>query len=185
MVAYAIAKLAHDVAAAGRAVEFGKVWREQKVGPNLHDALTLAAARVHEVIVDPPGTMRNVTQWAKQQACWNRVAEMAIAWPESSMHELLTKDEQVQIAKVAVQGFPRPLNGIEAQTVVYRAGAGTWLRIRDWGASKALLTAKDTSILDVCASMPAKLPSEKQSEAALRILNRLRLEGCPLGEEVR
>ena len=72
------------------------------------------------------------------------------------------------------------LNGIEAQTAVFQAGAGGWARAAEWGASRKLLTAKDLDILQVCASMPAKVPSERQSISALGIMRRLRDEGCPL-----
>ena len=34
-------------------------------------ALLLAAAEAHDVITHPPAGVRNMSEWAKQQACWN------------------------------------------------------------------------------------------------------------------
>ena len=84
--AYAVAKLSHDTLVRGRTVDFGKVWRDQSVGPHLRDALALAATHSHDVIIDPPGTMRNVTEWVSSrhvgigcQSC--RFLGLAIGWP--------------------------------------------------------------------------------------------------------
>jgi hypothetical protein len=179
VVAYAIAKLAYDVGRADRAVDFGRVWRDQTVATRLRSALTVAATCVHDVIIDPPSTLRNVTEWAKQQACWNRTAELSVAWPVDWKEELLTKEEEGDQRRTAVSE-QRVLNGIEAQTAVYQAGAQAWAQVLEWGNARHLLTSKDSGILEVCAAMPEKLPSEKQSVAALTILRRLEGEGYPV-----
>ena len=75
------------------------------------------------------------------------------------------------------------LNGIEAQTVVVQAGSALWSEIKGWGMSKGLLSATDQGILDVAISIPAKVPSEKQSVRTIEILQRLRKEGCQLGRK--
>ena len=76
------------------------------------------------------------------------------------------------------------LNGIEAQTVVVQAGADFWSAVKAWDASKSLLSPDDVGILDVAASVPAKVPSEKQSLRAIEILRRLHEEGCQLGVDM-
>ena len=76
------------------------------------------------------------------------------------------------------------LNGIEAQTVVVRAGSALWSDVKVWGMSKRLLSPDDQGILDVAISMPARVPSEKQSLRTIEILQRLREEGCQLEIEV-
>ena len=71
VVAYAIAKLAHDVAQRGESINFERIWRAQGISPVLRDAFVVSGEAVHDVIVNPPEGMRNVTEWAKQQACWH------------------------------------------------------------------------------------------------------------------
>ena len=51
IVAYAIAKLAHDVSALGKSVDFERIWREQKASPALLKALLVAATDVNEVLI--------------------------------------------------------------------------------------------------------------------------------------
>lgn len=81
VVAYAIAKIAHDVEEMDRAVNFDSIWRKQDISDAFKEALVLAANASHDVLVDPPAGMSNVTEWAKQQACWNRISALDIVWP--------------------------------------------------------------------------------------------------------
>lgn len=73
------------------------------------------------------------------------------------------------------------LNGIEAQTVVVQAGSDFWRETRAWGTAKRLLTATESGILDVAASVPARIPSEKQSLRAVETLRKLHVEGFQEG----
>ena len=183
VVAYAISKLAHDVAQRGGSVNFEKVWRAQSISPGLRDALVVGAKAVHDVIVDTPDGMRNVTEWAKQQACWHRVMGLQVSWPDALETELVSSPERDEVKRTAVKD-QRMLNGIEAQMVVVRAGSALWSDVKVWGMSKGLLSATDQGILDVAISIPDRVPSEKQSVRTIEILQRLHEEGCPLGTDV-
>ena len=183
VVAYAIAKLAHDVAQRGESINFERVWRAQGISPVLRDVLVVSAKAAHDVIVDPPEGMRNVTEWAKQQACWHRVMSLDVAWPEALETELVSSAERGEVKRAAVKD-QKMLNGIEAQTVVVQAGSALWSDVKVWGMSKGLLSPDDQGILDVAISIPAKVPSEKQSLRTIEILQRLREEGCQLEIEV-
>ena len=179
VVAYAISKLAHDVAQRGGAINYERVWRTQGISPGLGDALVVGAKAVHDVIVDPPGGMRNVTEWAKQQACWHRVMGLQVSWPDALDTELVSSFEKGEEKRAAVKD-QRMLNGIEAQMVVVQAGSALWNDVKAWGMSKGLLSVTDQGILDVAISIPDKIPSEKQSVRTIEILQRLREEGCQL-----
>ena len=179
VVAYTIAKLAHDVAQRKESINFDRIWRAQVISPGLREALTVGAEAVHGVIVDPPATMRNVTEWGKQQACWNRVMHLDVEWPPALQAELLTSAEQTE-GKLAAAKDQQVLNGIEAQTMVVRARPGFWSDVAAWGMARGLLSPDDTGILEVAKSVPAKIPSEHQSRRAIEILQRLHGEGCQL-----
>jgi len=183
VVAYAIAKIAHDTEALGRCVDFDGVWRKQGISTAFREALTTSAEAVHEVIVNPPASMRNVTEWAKQQACWNRVTNLRIEWPAAWLGELLTDKEQRENERAGKKD-QRLLNGIQAQTAVVTAGGRAWREIRAWGEEKKILSPKELEILRVCASMPKVIPTEKQCMVAIEALGRLHREGCQLGKEI-
>ena len=183
VVAYAISKLAHDVAQRGGSINFERVWRAQGISPGLRDTLMVSAKAAHDVIVDPPHGMRNVTEWAKHQACWHRVMGLHISWPDALETELVSSSEREVVKRAAVKD-QQMLNGIEAQMVVVQAGSALWSDVKVWGMSKGLLSPDDQGILEVAISMPDRVPSEKQSVRTIEILQRLREEGCQLGLEV-
>ena len=179
VVAYAIAKLAHDLEARGSAVNFGRVWRAQSISAALREGLAVVAKAVHGVLVDPPSTTQNVTEWAKQQACWHRVSELKIDWPHSMLGELISNDEK-QEAMIAAVKDQKMLNDIQAQAAVVKAGGAFWLKVKEWGEAKAMLTQTEREILDVAAAIPMKMPSGKQCLIVLKVLERLHSEGCQL-----
>ena len=183
VVAYTIAKLAHDVEQKGEAINFGRIWREQELTPGLRESLTVAAEAVHGVIINPPPRMRNVTEWAKQQACWNRVMQLEVTWPRSLKSELISTSELKDMQRTASKD-QLMLNGIEAQMKVCGADPNLWVEVRAWGNSAGLLSPDDLQILEVAGSLPTKVPTEKQSQRVLNILQRLHDHGCQLGADV-
>ena len=132
VVAYAISKLAHDVAQRGESINFDRVWRAQGISSGLRDTLVVSAKAVHDVIVDPPAGTRNVTEWAKQQACWHRAMGLHVAWPEELEAELVSSAERDEVRRTAVKD-QKMLNGIEAQTVVVQAGSALWSDVKVCG----------------------------------------------------
>lgn len=180
VVAYAIAKLAHDADTMGRAVDFRAVWKRQALTEGLEEALVIASAAAHEVITSPPPGTRNVTEWAKQQAAWNRLENHRVAWPDQWLTELMGKAEQAQRKKSAKQ-VQKIDNGIEVQALVINAGPEVWKEIKRWGQGRGLITAREAGILDVCSSIPKKIPTEAQCAAAMEVMKRLHLDGCRFG----
>lgn len=179
VVAYAIARLSAHLAGSDSIFDFDQVWREQAVGPILDGALTASADAVVEVIVNPSAGSKNVTEWAKQQACWTRVQGVKVDWPASLGRILISRSDGRNLEREA-KTVQRVDNGIEAQTKVIGAGGDAWLRVESWGRERGLINEKESSILKVCASLPRKIPTEKQCQAALETLRRLRTEGCQL-----
>ena len=183
VVAYAIATLAHHLEKRKRSLDFQRIWKAQSVSEGLRETLTVAATAVHNVIVDPPTTHRNVTEWAKQPACWSRVSRLRVNWPTGLDDELLTAAEVTSGRKAAAKD-QRQLNGIDAQIAVVNAGPNTWRAIRKWGIDEGMVSPSDVGILDVACAGPARIPTEKQSLRTVEILRRLRDAGCHLGSDI-
>ena len=179
VVAYAIAKLAHDVEQSGQCINFEAVWRSQTISESLREALRIAATAVHEVIANTPQGTRNVTEWAKQQACWHRASQLNIHCEEVLRGELISSEDRASATRSAIKD-QRDLNGIEAQTAVVKAGAAFWQDVKAWGQSKEVLTPNDIGVLEVAAAIPCRLPSDRQCLRVVEILERLKDEGCPL-----
>ena len=176
VVAYTIAKIAHDVAVRDRAVDFDSIWRRQSQGPALDKAVAVAAEQVHDVLVHPPDGIRNVTEWAKKQACWARVLKLDIEWPDAFLQGLISAERQRDAVRTG-RREQRELNGMEAQIAVVNAGGQFWSDALAWGRARRLLTPAETGILNTAAGVPSKMPTDKQSSKAIEILGKLHEEG--------
>ena len=176
IVAYAVAKMAHDAREAGRAVDFQEIWRRQGLPPAMGPALIVVAESVHDVLVAPPADIRNVTEWAKKQACWNRVSDLVIAWPWPFLNDLISTDERRDAARSA-RREQRQLNSVEAQIAVVNAGPAFWAAALAWGKKRGLLTPTEVGVLGVAAAPAGRSPTERQASRAVEALGKLQAEG--------
>lgn len=70
-------------------IDLRAIWQRQDVSPTLKEALVAVAQVVHGIITNPPGG-RNVTEWCKKEACWDRVRAAPVTLPPGLGDELLT-----------------------------------------------------------------------------------------------
>jgi len=180
VVAYAISKLGYEVNRLGHVIDFDAVWKAQQLLPGMREALTGISKLVHDVIVEPQSGYRNVTEWAKQQACWHRVTELNVDFSDVLGNEIVTKDEQRETDRSAVKG-QKMLNGIQAQTYVVELGAEHWTKLRAWNAVNRKLSPLETDILEIACSIPRRIPTEKQAPVLIVAEKRAIEEGFHFG----
>lgn len=178
VVTYAMAKVFHDAESDKEVLDLDSIWRRQAVSEPLARALMVAAEAAHDAITHPPAGIRNMSEWAKQQACWNGLKSRHLDYDDDfdSCRALI---DATKAAKREAHAAKSLTDGINAQTEVVTLGADHWNRVLEWGLLKKRLTPKDMQILQVCASMPRQLPTDGQSKHALGLLGRLRDLGFP------
>ena len=128
--------------------------------------------------MQPGEGYRNISEWAKQPKCWNALKQKNVYWDEGWISELISLEEEREIKSEGVKD-QKELNGIEAQSIVVEAGAQFWQNVLEWCKKEGEATDKERGILQYAASMPNKLPSDKQSIILVDLMARLRKSGCP------
>lgn len=181
IVSYAIAKIVDDADKRNMAVNLETIWRNQEISPGLRDAIFVAGRVAQDVIMSPTGGIRNFSEWAKQQACWKRLADRKVRYSDSFDSVLTTPDKEAEIEKDARKDQKISAD-IDAQIRVVEIGSDQWARAREWGLAHKLLSPRENGILDICANLDKRIPSSKQSEAALASLKKLTDEGFELDE---
>jgi hypothetical protein len=73
IVTYTIALLGYCADARRCSFDFQKIWRRQSMDPVLGDAIARVGHLVQEDLSKPPERISNVTEWAKRDACWQRL----------------------------------------------------------------------------------------------------------------
>ena len=176
IVTYAIAKLVADAEAMNLLVDLDSVWQAQAVPDTLGAALLEAAKSAAEVLTQPVAGIKNTTEWAKKQACWEGLRHRKADYDPSIMQCLVEPEEARTVVKEG-RREAAIISGIEAQTNVISAGSDFWARLRGWGNENRILSPREDGILKACAATPGRLPSEKQCIAALHILEKAKETG--------
>lgn len=172
IVTYAMAKVFHDANGEKQVLDIDAIWRRQEVTEALLSALLIAAAEANDIITHPPSGVRNMSEWAKQQACWNGLKARKLDYG-SSFDSCLILAETARASERDEKKKKRETDGISAQSEVVNRGPEFWREILTRGVADRKLTLKDQQILQVCSSMPRQLPSELQSKHAMSILDKM------------
>ncbi|MFW2545573.1 AIPR family protein [Primorskyibacter sp. 2E107] len=182
IVTYAIAKVAHDAEAAEKQVDLQRVWRMQNVPPALEEALLVAAAEAQSLITNPPEGIRNMSEWAKKQACWERFRKMNLDYPED-FKGMLIEPEEARSEDDEIKEDAGLTKSVEDQTRVFELGPKFWDEARNWGRTHKLLTSMEYQVLGICAKIPNRIPTENQTAVAIKVLAKLESAGFGVNEE--
>lgn len=181
IVTYAIAKVVHDAEEMDKVVDLARVWRAQAVPEGLEHALVVAAAEAQDIITHPPEGVRNMSEWAKKQACWKAFSERQLVYGDDLI-EVLADPEEARSEDQEVTEDENLTKSVEAQTRVFELGAPFWQEVKAWGRGKRLLSPAEYGVLDVCAKIPTRLPTEHQSTFAMEVLSRMEAAGFRAAE---
>jgi hypothetical protein len=73
IVAYTIALIGFCIDAKRRSLDFQRIWQRQSVDKFLADAIAKVGRLVQEDLTRPPDKISNISEWAKRDACWQRL----------------------------------------------------------------------------------------------------------------
>ena len=172
IVTYAFAKVVHDADLKKKVIDLDRVWSLQRVPSNLERACLVAAEAANAVITSPPAGIRNMSEWAKKQGCWAELAKRSVEYGADFWDNLIDPAD-AQANKRSARKDRELTSGIEAQSEVVMQGPEYWKQLLAFGRSISKLTGREQGILTACTFLPDRVPSEKQSLAALAIAEKL------------
>lgn len=177
IVTYTLAKFTQMVRNVGREIDFLKIWQAQALPTALADELTAIAATVNRLLLEPPaGTTSNVSEWAKQPACWTAVSGERIEL-SSRLRPFLSDLRASAAVEKQAEKNQVIQDGIQAQTYVVQKGAAHWIRLREWNEANRKLSPREMGILDYACAIPRKLPTEAQVPILIAAEKRAMAEG--------
>lgn len=181
IVAYTVARLAGlaSEASAGGGLNFPRIWQVQEAGPLLEMQLLQIAERMSMVLRTPPMAGQNVSEWAKQQSCRKTALETGVEIVDGFDSLTLPADE-VRSANREARAEGRIDEGMRALSEVLARSAESWIAIRDYAIEMELLGPDDQRALYPVIVSPQKVPTDKQAERLLALLNRCKDAGMAL-----
>ena len=176
IVVYSIAWIANKVSGMRKVINFSKIWEKQEISEAFYRTLENVAYQIHEIIIDTPENISNVTEWCKKEGCWLKVKTFDMDLSEAFISELIGKEIAAVDEKYAKK-VQKIDDGINAQKKVLNLGPEKWKELSVWGCSQKLLNEKNMGILQVAVRMHNKIPSEKQSMHLMKLLAKMEIEG--------
>ncbi len=170
IVAYAIARFALqiDTQFGGAKYDFGQVWQRQSISDVTLNALLEVAHEAQLHLTDDERPQANVTQWAKQQACWERFTRTRVWLPDAVDQDLLGGDESRTLAKD--ERKQRAMDtGFEAIQRVLAVKPVVWDGVYRSGG----LSPLESDLVQLFGLRRGKIPSDRQAGALLRLLERM------------
>ncbi|MBS4913478.1 MAG: AIPR family protein [Veillonella sp.] len=152
------------------------IWNRQMVPTEVGLAMLDLAKRVFDVLTDEKRPIINVTQYCKQEACWNVVKGIKFALPEDISPFLLTSNEVKQTFTEAKKD-QKLTNTIMNEVQLCKLDKAVWLNLESFVKLNNLATVKEIKALEIVKKMPMYIPSEYQWKALGELLKKAKEEG--------
>ena len=163
----------------GKALDLNKIWQKQQCPDVLIQQVTQIAEEVYYAITASDRPVDNVTQWCKQEACWNRVRQLRID-PVDSFETVLQGYERVAEIKKAAREIRKIDNSIDDQKLVLDLGESYWIKLDVWLKKYPLATATEIKALRYATTMSqGNFPDDKQCRNLVKLRERAIQEGFP------
>jgi hypothetical protein len=176
IVTYALAVLQFTVlkSGKGRQLDLDEIWKTQCVSSALSDQIAATAKAVLGVLTDRDRPRANVTEWAKQEACWEQARAAAVPLSQQVFDDLV---DPIARKYAEGSGVQQVGYGIFARTAVLGIRPSQWEELRQWGMANAMLDAREAELLRSATRIPKFVPSVKECERIWSIRSKLIKEG--------
>lgn len=179
LTAYSMAKLSHMLKEniPDKELDLMQIWDKQELPDVLCEQLVPVYRAVFEVLTDQNRPVQNVTEWSKNNLCWERVKQTPVQLHSQIDSVMIDKDEaRTQVSSARTE--QRMISGIEAQMFVVEKGSAYWQDMLSWSNGKKLLSPEEIKILSLAGKMSGtKMPNEVQSRILQEIRNKVLAEG--------
>lgn len=173
-VAYSIAYLSYCISKQSRFLNFELIWQSQNLPITLKVALEQIIESIYGIITIPPEGNANITQWCKQESCWNIVKEANIA---ISLNGLLIDKEESQHLKKESKQLKKLTNGIEIQTFIVQLDDDKKRKLFEYYQRNKGISQMQSDILGKYSNGNLSVPSEKQSAILYKLYDNALNEG--------
>jgi hypothetical protein len=173
IVAYAISRFALQVSAqfGGAKYDFDRVWKLQAISNATLEGLIQTAQLAQQHLTDPKRPQANVTQWAKQQACWE-VFKRAHIRLDSTVEEDLVSAAQAHVQAADDRKQRATDTGIEVVSRVLGLSSQLWKTV--YGAKMRVpMSPTEKNLVEMFGLRQGRVPSDRQAAVLLRLLDRM------------
>ena len=141
--------------------------------------LLVIAERVYYSITDEHRLVQNVTQWCKQEKCWETIKAMTIS-PVDGFEKLLVGYEETESIRREARQIRKIENTIDDQKAVLDLGEQYWINLDVWLRKYPLANSYETAALHKAMKISqGQFPNERQCKLLMGLRERAVGEGFP------
>ncbi|WP_440694369.1 AIPR family protein [Clavibacter nebraskensis] len=172
IVAYSVSKFSYELEKQfpDARFDFEGVWQRQGLSEQTQSVLLDIAALMQKVLTDSNRPQSNVTQWAKQLACWESAMTAPFEMPPALHSDLVSRSSAAADARDARR--ERQIDtSFEAITRVMKVQAAIWLAVRTDGMRAGLVSPAELGIVTQIVTRNS-IPTERQASRLISVLDR-------------
>lgn len=151
-VTYSIAYLSYYISQMKRFLNFDLIWEKQELPAELTKVLEEITEYVYEAITHPPAGSANISQWAKREACWEKVKNLDLELVISP--KILINKEEAVYQKVEEKKSKQMESGIQMQMFVIGKEKEAWNKIHQHYRKYGVGSAVSATQLDILDNFP-------------------------------
>lgn len=172
IVAYTVSKFALEIEKQfpNQRFDFGSVWKNQSL-PELVLSQLLELAKVSQkYLTDDRRPQANVTQWAKQQACWEGFTKVPFELNASLSSQLLSASDAATLERDSKK-VRQMDNEFELVAKILKVPVATWSTLLT-SSSSIPISPTEKSLMQEFGISKGKVPTERQAKVLLQVLTR-------------
>ena len=169
LVTYTLALISHGTE---QRIDLERIWNLQMLSEPMKQVIAETSHDVHAVITNPPGG-RNITEWCKSEACWDRIRDRASRLNLDLLRGEVLSGEQARREKKArtSQISPEYVNQLRR---IVEISAESWLMLSRWASETGSLDPSERQLVLRIRKAIQRGNQIKPSDAerAIAVLNR-------------
>ena len=159
-------------------LDFKRIWNNQAVYKELDKQLIITSKEVYDFITANNRPVLNVTQWCKQELCWNTAKKAEWTINQDLLLTLVPQSDNIQENEEAKKE-QKANEEFDSLKEIMGRGCSYWQKLLIWGKEKRIMSEVEQDFIHIAVDLEktGKLPSERQGKKILTIKKRMEMEG--------
>lgn len=159
-------------------VDFKRIWNNQRIYKELEEQIVVTSKEVYDYITSEDRKVLNVTQWCKQELCWQYALRRKWTINKELLLTLVPKSDGIQENEEAKQEQKSNEDIVDSKIII-ELGSTYWKRMLAWGKDKHIMTSLEADFIRMAAELETtgRMPSERQGKKIIKIKKRMEMEG--------
>lgn len=159
-------------------LDFKRLWNNQTLYKELNEQLIITTKEIYDYITSNERKVLNVTQWCKQELCWEMAKSKEWKVKQDFLMTLVPVSENIQEQEES-RKEQKENDKFDSIKNIIQLGASYWKTLFDWSMKRTLISPVEQDFIKLAMNIEStgKLPSDRQAKKILSIKEKIEHEG--------